>query len=241
MRRAKRTPILAGWGPPLTEPILALGLDMLQSPPGPDRGLLMDLGAGDGHMVPFFEQLGYRVTCVDIDWSALVQRPQGADTPAVRADAQHLPFAGGSFDAVYCNSVFQYVDRRQALAEVHRVLRPGGSLVAVENLHGSPFARLARARLKHMGHRYPPYQHPRRHLRRSELSIYREVFTTVESRVFNLLAAGAGMLALRFFPATAMPALTRAFRPLHAFDRLCFRAAPILEHLGWHVVIRARA
>jgi len=44
-----------------------------------------------------------------------------------RASAQALPYADESFDLVISNGVFNLVeDKPQALAEVHRVLRPGG-------------------------------------------------------------------------------------------------------------------
>jgi SAM-dependent methyltransferase len=44
-----------------------------------------------------------------------------------RFDVMNLPFADGTFDAVICNHVLEHVsDDRLALAELHRVLRPGG-------------------------------------------------------------------------------------------------------------------
>ena len=49
-------------------------------------------------------------------------------------DAQALPFAGGSFDAVIAHFMLYHVpDRRCALAEVVRVLRPDGVLFAATN------------------------------------------------------------------------------------------------------------
>lgn len=48
----------------------------------------------------------------------------------VRLDVARLPFASGRFDAVLCNHVLEHVrDDRAALAELHRVLRPGGVAV----------------------------------------------------------------------------------------------------------------
>jgi SAM-dependent methyltransferase len=45
----------------------------------------------------------------------------------LRADVQRLPLADASFDAVLCHHVLEHVaDDRAALAELHRVLRPGG-------------------------------------------------------------------------------------------------------------------
>lgn len=60
------------------------------------------------------------------------------------ADAQHLPFGDDTFDSVVCTLAICDVDDREAtLAEVHRVLRPGGSLLLVDHLeprwrHGRP-------------------------------------------------------------------------------------------------------
>jgi SAM-dependent methyltransferase len=48
-----------------------------------------------------------------------------------QVDAQAIPFADGSFDAVIANHMLYHVpDRGQALAEIRRVLRPGGTLYA---------------------------------------------------------------------------------------------------------------
>jgi SAM-dependent methyltransferase len=49
------------------------------------------------------------------------------------ADAERLPFADGQFDAVYSQAVLYRVpDPVRALAEIHRVLAPGGRFVGVE-------------------------------------------------------------------------------------------------------------
>ncbi|HET7046251.1 MAG TPA: methyltransferase domain-containing protein [Gaiellaceae bacterium] len=50
------------------------------------------------------------------------------------ADAQELPLPDGSFDLVVANHMLYHVpDRPRALAELRRVLRPGGRLVATTN------------------------------------------------------------------------------------------------------------
>lgn len=52
----------------------------------------------------------------------------------VRGDAQELPFANGSFDAVLAgNAVFRYLDYDQAFRESARVLRDGGRLCVHQN------------------------------------------------------------------------------------------------------------
>jgi arsenite methyltransferase len=49
------------------------------------------------------------------------------------ADAEHLPFPEGDFDAVISNGVFNLtLNKGQALAEAHRVLKPGGRLLLAD-------------------------------------------------------------------------------------------------------------
>jgi arsenite methyltransferase len=49
------------------------------------------------------------------------------------ADAEHLPFPAGDFDAVISNGVFNLtLNKGQALAEAHRVLKPGGRLLLAD-------------------------------------------------------------------------------------------------------------
>jgi SAM-dependent methyltransferase len=55
-----------------------------------------------------------------------------------QADATRLPYPDGSFDAAVSTQVYEYVpDIPAALAELHRVLRPGGRAVIVDTDYGS--------------------------------------------------------------------------------------------------------
>src|SRR5581483_3440839 len=73
-------------------------------------------------------------------------RARGAtDVDLVVADALALPFAGESFDCVTSGFLLRnVVDLPRALAEMHRVLRPGGRAVSLELSHMRP-GLLARA------------------------------------------------------------------------------------------------
>jgi SAM-dependent methyltransferase len=108
----------------------------------PDGGDVLDVPCGFGrHSVPL-GQAGYRVVGADRSQALLDEarrRAAGARWPKlVQADYRELPFADGSFDtALNLFSSLGYLgdsEDERALAEIGRVLRPGGRLV-VETMH----------------------------------------------------------------------------------------------------------
>jgi SAM-dependent methyltransferase len=92
-------------------------------------GSVLDLGCGTGDSVEQFRNVNpdVRWTGVDIERSPEVAARRREDASFVTFDGVSLPFSDGSFDAVYCKQVLEHV-RAPAplLAEVARVLRPGG-------------------------------------------------------------------------------------------------------------------
>lgn len=60
------------------------------------------------------------------------------------ADAEALPWPEASFDLVTCAGSLSYVDLDKFLAELRRVLRPGGAFVFVDSLNHNPFYRFNR-------------------------------------------------------------------------------------------------
>jgi ubiquinone/menaquinone biosynthesis C-methylase UbiE len=73
--------------------------------------------------------------------AAGLQLARAAGRPLVRADATHIPFPSHTFDIVTSFDMLQCVpDDEAAVAEIARVLRPGGHFVgtvaALELLHG---------------------------------------------------------------------------------------------------------
>ncbi len=100
-------------------------------PPG--GGRLIEVGAGFGRLAD--EYGGFReVVLLDASEALLAAARQrlGADArfSMVRGDAFQLPFPDASFDAAVCVRVIHHFeDPRPAIAELARVLRPGGVLV----------------------------------------------------------------------------------------------------------------
>jgi ubiquinone/menaquinone biosynthesis C-methylase UbiE len=100
--------------------------------------MILDVGCGTGGAVrALASQVGDRGRVIGIDASAIMiaeaeKRAAGLTLPIDYrvADAHALPFADNSFDGCYAIGVFEILpDPRRALAEMVRVLRPGGRLV----------------------------------------------------------------------------------------------------------------
>jgi len=103
---------------------------------------VLDVGSGNGRHA--FEALrrGAEVTATDVDGAALAEVERMANAMVVAgevaaggclrtllADARRLPFADGAFDIVIAAEVLEHIpDDWTAIAELGRVLRPGGVL-----------------------------------------------------------------------------------------------------------------
>jgi ubiquinone/menaquinone biosynthesis C-methylase UbiE len=104
-------------------------------------GDVLEVGAGTGANVPFYPPAvtQLRLTEPDRDMLARLRRRMGLG-PVRRVDAQPaaadaLPFDDASFDAVVSTLVLCSVpDLAAALAEIYRVLRPGGRLLFLEHV-----------------------------------------------------------------------------------------------------------
>ena len=121
------------------QPFWTWAFDFLELP---ENAEVLEVGCGTG----MFWQVnadrvppGWRVTLTDLSAGMLssARSNLAAVTQIVDfqvADVQLLPFPDASFDAVLANFMLYHVpDRRQGIAEIARVLKPGGLLIAATN------------------------------------------------------------------------------------------------------------
>ena len=103
---------------------------------GAGRGArVLDLACGTGDIAFEAADRGARVTGLDLTYRMveLARRKGGTRVPFLVGDMHALPIASASFDVVTTGYGLRNVpDLRAALAEIHRVLRPGGRLCSLD-------------------------------------------------------------------------------------------------------------
>lgn len=99
---------------------------------GEGPGEVLDAGMGPGRMLAELTRRGWSVSGVDSSpemvEAARRRIPEAADR-LYRAEIEQLPFAEERFDVVLATGVLEYADVDRALADLARVLRPGGRAV----------------------------------------------------------------------------------------------------------------
>lgn len=95
---------------------------------------VLDVGCGGGYMIDAIARENLELVGIDLAQQALVAAhtralQQQYDAKLMRASALNLPFADDAFDGVVCTDVLVHVPNpRRVIAEISRVLQPGGWL-----------------------------------------------------------------------------------------------------------------
>jgi ubiquinone/menaquinone biosynthesis C-methylase UbiE len=124
----------------------------------PVGGRVLEVGCGRGVAMPVLARLlaPARLAGLDLDAGLLEQARRSADAAGIAVelvpgDVRRMPFPDGSFDLVVDFGTCYHIARAaQALAEIARVLAPGGLFV-----HETPLSQLLAHPLRSFGRRMP--------------------------------------------------------------------------------------
>jgi ubiquinone/menaquinone biosynthesis C-methylase UbiE len=115
------------------------------------HGRVLEIGAGTGVNLQHYPRTGIDALVLTEPEAPMARRLEdrvagsGRDAQVIRASADDLPFGDGSFDAVVCTLVLCTVPSvERTLAELRRVLVPGGRLLFLEHVRHDDPARARR-------------------------------------------------------------------------------------------------
>lgn len=116
------------------------------------RTRLLDLGSGTGRHYLFFAREGYQAAAVDFSPVAIKELHNAAEQNGLVIDgrlgaADNLPFSDCTFDGVLAFGVLYYLSpeaMRKAVAELHRILKPGGKAFVMIKSNGDSRAVFAK-------------------------------------------------------------------------------------------------
>ena len=196
-------------------------------------GAVLEYGCGKGSAAFALARQGARVTGVDISEVGIREAAAEARRLGLeevldfrRMNAEALDFEDSSFDLVCGSGILHHLDLDAALAEVNRVLRPGGAAVFFEPLGHNPVINLYRRLTPKMR---TEDEHP---LRMADVARVRGAFAGAQVHHFGLCTLAAAPL----HPAPGSPLL----RGLEALDRLVL-GLPWMRRFAWIVVLDLRA
>lgn len=194
---------------------------------------LLDLGCGHGMASTLFAQRGAWVTGVDLSGGYVREAEErarcngvGHRFRGVQAAGEALPFPAATFDAVWGHAILHHLELRPALAELRRVLRPGGIAVFCEPWGGNPVLEAARRFLPYPGKHRSRDEQP---LKPQTLAVCRQFFPRVEAEFHQLL----GMVRRALPRQPRLPLLDR-------LDRWLLGRFPALGRWCRYVVLELR-
>lgn len=140
------------------EPVQRTVLDLAASQVGAPAAIL-DVGCGTGRLLAAVEQRFPRAAVRGVDAAhemvrqAVISRPAESRAEFLQATAEDLPFGDAEFDLVFSTMTFHHwADQKRGVAEVARVLRPGGRWLLADFIARGPMRwvfRLFRPRRFH--------------------------------------------------------------------------------------------
>lgn len=199
---------------------------------------VLDFCAGQGQHSITIQQIHPQaaVTAIDISAKALEAGTRMAEAVLTRRkpkfiqmDAHSLSFPDESFDVVSEYGSLSSLDFDLAIGEIWRVLRPGGTFVALETFGQNPVIALKRRWNVVMGRRTAwAASHI---LKQEEIAKLKQRFPEMNCRYFGLTTLASGILKAR--AASTLPLLEK-------IDERILNAIPTMSRFAFKVLIVAR-
>jgi ubiquinone/menaquinone biosynthesis C-methylase UbiE len=206
---------------------------------------VLEIGCGSGVHARLLAQAGARVTAVDLTPTAVAMTRRrlelnGLEAVVLEADAEQLPLADDSFDFVWSWGVIHHSeDTSQVIAEIARVLRPGGRVALMVYhrnsitfwLHYVFLRGVLQGGLLHEGpdelaNKWSDGVIARHYTRRTLHDAFAPCFDDIETSVMGQIGE-------------AVPLPARARKYIAPLVPLSLRRA-LLRRVGWFLFITAR-
>jgi len=197
---------------------------------------VLEYGCGEGWITVDLARAGGTVCAIDISPNAVegtrrvLDAAKLIDRCSVEVmPAEQLTYPAESFDVAVGFAIIHHLDLVKALAELYRVLKPGGVAWFAEPLATNPLIQIYRKLT-------PQFRTPdEQPLTLTQLPSLLAEFRSFEHREFYLTALGA--VALTYLPG-GVRVFPKLSAKLHGVDRRLLRAAPGLGSWAWYTLIR---
>jgi ubiquinone/menaquinone biosynthesis C-methylase UbiE len=140
-------------------------------------------------------------------------------------NCEKTEFQDNKFDIVYGTGILHHLKMSESLAEIHRVLKPGGSFLFIEPLGTNPLINLYRNLTPNSR---SDDEHP----------LIKDDFILIKKKFFKTNIKYYGFLTLIFFPFYKSPKKSLIFKLLKNLDQFLFKLN-IFKNLAWSVMIVA--
>lgn len=207
-------------------------------PPG--AAAVLDCGCGTGVLLQDLVGRFTRVAGIDVSPDMLARVPPeiARGCELAQCELEKIAFPEKSFDVVFCRSILHHVgDIDGALARIHDLLKPGGTLILSEPCADSWLLKIPRWYWSRFSVRFDKDHHAlsthwiKECLARHGMKV--SVVRKFGFVAFPLCGLSDILPLMRYMPFSC--ALTRM---LIGFDACCARV-PVVNWQSWHMVIRA--
>lgn len=223
------------YAPPAFESVIDEGIEFLAADP---EQWLLEIGCGEGKESVKFHAQKLKVVSIDLSYtqlqlarSTMQERFTNEEALFVQANAEELPFAEDSFQAIYAKAVLHHLDPDIAYAEIERALNRDGRISITEPLAHHPMIRLGRfltPKLRTRDERPIPLDEFVQFAARFPQSTVSTYFLTAPlAYLFRILPRGETLFGT-------------THRVLQHADGWLFRTFSCLQGLAWYGILKAK-